>query len=96
MLKLLKPSESCFHSLPFGLPSNRTSWSTMILVNAGTANIPPLFPQKSFGFPRIQAMRDTEKVHEADARARGNDSAFTQDLDAGIRIERQSHTRSHD
>ena len=58
--------------------------STMMIA-AETADVRPIFPQKPLQLLRIQAIRDLAEVHDAD-RARGRKAAFTEDLNAPVRI----------
>jgi hypothetical protein len=57
----------------------------MILSTAETADVRPIFPQKRLQLLRIQAIRDLAEVHDAD-RARGRKPAFTENLNAPVRI----------
>ena len=70
---------------PLVLLRSPAFWPTMILSTAETADVRPIFPQKPLQLLRIQAIRDPAEVHDAD-RTRGRKPAFTQDLNAPVRI----------
>ena len=57
-----------------------------------------MFPQVRLDFVLIQAIRNLAETHDDDApdTARGYKPAFTEDLYAGVLIERQGYAGGHD